>query len=90
MHSNLLGSSLDVLQLVLRLHAHVLDLADRLVDVWDLSLLRSLDPLSSNLQSASRHNPQGRDTTKGHARDGVSLMLLLISSPTGNPRYTIS
>ena len=49
MHSDLLSSSLDILQLVLRLHTHILDLADRLVNVWDLSLLRSLHSLGSNL-----------------------------------------
>ena len=56
MHSTLLGSSLDVLQLVLRLHAHTLDLADRLINVWDLSLLRSLHSLGSNLCSRQQIN----------------------------------
>lgn len=52
MHSNLLSSSFDVLQLVLRLHAHILNLANRLVYMWDLSLLCSLRPLCCNLQSS--------------------------------------
>ena len=52
MHSNLFGCSLDVLQLVLRLHAHILNLADGLINVWDLSLLRSLHSLGGNLRSS--------------------------------------
>lgn len=53
MHPNLLGSSLDILQLVLRLHPYILDLADWFIDVWDLSLLCSLHPLCRNLQSSA-------------------------------------
>ena len=49
MHSNLFGCRLDVLQLVLRLHAHILNLADRLIDVGDLGLLCSLHSLGGNL-----------------------------------------
>ena len=51
MHTNLLSSGLDVLQLVLSLDTHILNLADRLIDVRDLGLLCSLHTLCSNLHS---------------------------------------
>ena len=50
MHPNLLSSSLDVLQLVLSLHSNILNLADRLIYVWDLSFLRCLHTLCCHLQ----------------------------------------
>lgn len=63
MHSNLFGCSLDVLQLVLCLHAHILNLADRLINVGDLRLLRSLHSLRGNLQS-TMHRDQALKLTK--------------------------
>ena len=50
MYSNLFSCSLDVLQLVLSLNANVLNLADRLINVWDFSLLSCFDALSCHLQ----------------------------------------
>lgn len=49
MHSNLLCSCLDVLQLILCLDSHILDLAHWLINVRDLSLLCCFDTLRSDL-----------------------------------------
>ncbi len=50
MHTNLLSSCLDVLQLVLSLHSYILNLAHRLINVRDLGLLSCLDTLCCHLQ----------------------------------------
>ena len=54
MHTNLLSSCFDVLQLILSLHSYVLDLAHRLVNVRDLGLLSCLDTLCCHLQQKCR------------------------------------
>ena len=53
-HTNLLGSCLDVLQLVLSLHSHILNLAHRLINVRDLGFLSRLDTLRCHLQQNCR------------------------------------
>ena len=54
MHTNLLSSCLDVLQLVLSLHSYILNLAHRLVNVRNLGLLSCLDTLCCHLQQTYR------------------------------------
>ena len=50
MHSNLFSSSFDVLQLVLGLDTHILNLADWLINVRNLCFLGCFDTLRGNLR----------------------------------------
>ena len=50
MHPNLFSSSFDVLELVLGLDAHILDLADWFINVRDLCFLGCFDTLRCNLR----------------------------------------